>query len=100
MRCSSPDCRVTYQATVDHYRLDGLEALPRPIQNPRPPVLVGGGGPRMLALAGALADIAGVHARLGPSGFDAQAAEGSAGGIVKKINLVADCCVRIRTTNA
>jgi probable F420-dependent oxidoreductase len=73
-----------------HYRLDGLEALPRPVQNPRPPVLVGGGGQRMLALAGSLADIAGVHARLGPGGFDAAAAEGlSRASIDKKISLVA-----------
>jgi alkanesulfonate monooxygenase SsuD/methylene tetrahydromethanopterin reductase-like flavin-dependent oxidoreductase (luciferase family) len=56
-----------------YYRLDGLEALPQSVQNPRPPVLVGGGGPRMLALAGSLADIAGVHAQLGPGGFDAAA---------------------------
>ena len=73
-----------------HYRLDGLEALPRSVQDPRPPILVGGGGPRMLALAGSLADIAGVHARLGPEGFDARAAEElSRANIDKKINLVA-----------
>ena len=73
-----------------HYRLDGLEALPQPVQDPRPPVLVGGGGPRMLALAGSLADIVGVHARLGPHGFDAGAAEGlSRKSVVQKINLVA-----------
>jgi probable F420-dependent oxidoreductase len=73
-----------------YYQLDGLEALPRPVQDPRPPVLVGGGGPRMLALAGSLADIAGVHARLGPGGFDADAAgELSRASIDKKISLVA-----------
>jgi probable F420-dependent oxidoreductase len=73
-----------------YYRLDGLEALPRSAQDPRPPVLVGGGGPRMLALAGSLADIAAVHARLGPGGFDAGAAEGlSRASIDKKISLVA-----------
>src|SRR5438067_2187576 len=27
-----------------HYRLRGLTALPRPVQQPRPPVIVGGGG--------------------------------------------------------
>jgi probable F420-dependent oxidoreductase len=73
-----------------HYRLDGLEALPQPVQDPRPPVLVGGGGPRMLALAGSLADIVGVHAQLGPHGFDAGAAEGlSRNSVVQKINVVA-----------
>jgi hypothetical protein len=73
-----------------YYRVDGLEALPHPVQDPRPPVLVGGGGPRMLALAGSLADIAGVHARLGPGGFDAQAAEGlSRASVDKKVRLIA-----------
>lgn len=73
-----------------HYRLECLEALPRSVQDPRPPVLVGGGGPRMLALAGSLADIAGVHLQHGPGGFDARAAEGlSRANINKKIGLVA-----------
>lgn len=73
-----------------YYRLGGLEALPRSVQDPRPPILVGGGGPRMLALAGSLADIVGVHAQLGPGGFDAGAAEGlSRASIDKKISLVA-----------
>jgi probable F420-dependent oxidoreductase len=73
-----------------YYLLDGFEALPGPVQDPRPPILVGGGGPRMLALAGSLADIVGVHAQLGPGGFDAGAAQGlSRESIYKKISLVA-----------
>jgi probable F420-dependent oxidoreductase len=74
----------------DHYELNGLEALPRPVQTPRPPILVGGGGAKMLALAGRYADVAGVHVRLGPAGFDATAAEGlSRASIDEKIGLVA-----------
>ncbi|MEZ5406574.1 MAG: TIGR03621 family F420-dependent LLM class oxidoreductase [Acidimicrobiales bacterium] len=52
-----------------HYRVDGLEGLPR---TGRPlPLLIGGGGPRILALAGRRADIAGIHptlrsGRIGP----------------------------------
>jgi probable F420-dependent oxidoreductase len=72
-----------------HYQLDGLEALPRAVQDPRPPILIGGGGPRMLALAGSLADIAGVHAQLGPGGFDEEAAKGlSRAAIGDKIGLI------------
>jgi probable F420-dependent oxidoreductase len=48
-----------------HYRFHGLAGLPETIQRPRVPLLIGGGGPRILALAGRMADIAGIHARLG-----------------------------------
>ncbi|MDX5453532.1 MAG: TIGR03621 family F420-dependent LLM class oxidoreductase, partial [Rhodococcus sp. (in: high G+C Gram-positive bacteria)] len=40
-----------------HYRIDGLKGSPRPRQGPRPPIAVGGGGPKMLALAAKYADI-------------------------------------------
>lgn len=41
----------------EHYRIDGLETRPRPIQEPHPPILLGGGKPKMLRLAGREADI-------------------------------------------
>lgn len=59
---------VSHRGT--HYQLDELEGLPR---TARPlPLLVGGGGPRILALAGRRADIAGIHptlrsGRIGPT---------------------------------
>src|SRR3954452_1111614 len=41
----------------DHYRIEALDALPKPIQQPHPPLIVGGsGGPRSLALAARFAD--------------------------------------------
>jgi len=40
-----------------HYRLRGAVSAPRPLQQPRPPILVGGGGPGLLAVAAAEADI-------------------------------------------
>jgi F420-dependent oxidoreductase-like protein len=40
-----------------HYQLQDLRALPKPVQRPRPTLLVGGGaGPRSLALAARFAD--------------------------------------------
>jgi len=51
--------------TGKHYRISGLDGLPKPIQHPHPPIAVGGGGRRMLELAGRVADIAGVYANLG-----------------------------------
>ncbi len=56
------------------YHVDGLEALPPVVQRPRPPILVGAGGPRMLDVAGRLADVVGLHVTLGPGGFDERAA--------------------------
>jgi alkanesulfonate monooxygenase SsuD/methylene tetrahydromethanopterin reductase-like flavin-dependent oxidoreductase (luciferase family) len=40
-----------------HYRLEGLEALPKPVQRPRPHVIMGGNaGPRSARMAAAYAD--------------------------------------------
>ena len=40
-----------------HYRLDALDALPKPLQQPRPPVIVGGSAqPRTARLAARFAD--------------------------------------------
>ena len=43
-----------------HFQIDGLEGFPKPMQTPRPPIMIGGGRPRMLRLAGREADIIGV----------------------------------------
>jgi F420-dependent oxidoreductase-like protein len=40
-----------------HYTLEGLDAQPRPVQSPRPPLIMGGSaGPRSVALAARYAD--------------------------------------------
>ncbi|MGH7764034.1 MAG: TIGR03621 family F420-dependent LLM class oxidoreductase [Candidatus Dormibacteraceae bacterium] len=44
-----------------HYKVSGLEAAPSPVQKPHPPILLGGGGRRMLQLAAREADIVGVN---------------------------------------
>ena len=73
-----------------HYRISGLEARPRPVQKPRPPILVGGGGPKILDLAGRRADIVGLHPRLGTGGFTADSAAGLArASIDKKVGVIA-----------
>lgn len=43
----------------NHYRLGAAQVRPRPIQQPHPPILMGGGGPRILKLAARQADIVG-----------------------------------------
>jgi probable F420-dependent oxidoreductase len=40
-----------------HYQVDNLDALPRTVQQPRPPILLGAAGRRMLSLAAREADI-------------------------------------------
>jgi probable F420-dependent oxidoreductase len=51
-----------------HYRVTGLDGFPRPPQRPHPPILVGAGGRRMLAIAGRQADIVGILPRALPGG--------------------------------
>jgi len=51
----SEEKSVTFAGT--YYRLNQLEAVPRPVQQPRPPIMIGGRQRRMLALAGREADI-------------------------------------------
>jgi probable F420-dependent oxidoreductase len=48
-----------------HYAINGYNMLPKPAQRPCPPILIGGGGRRMLALAVREADIVGVNAASG-----------------------------------
>jgi probable F420-dependent oxidoreductase len=43
-----------------HYAINQLDGFPKPVQRPRPPILIGAGSPRMLRLAGREADIVGI----------------------------------------
>ncbi|QKT05867.1 LLM class F420-dependent oxidoreductase [Gordonia sp. X0973] len=52
----------------EFYQIKGLEGSPRPRQGPRPPIAVGGGGPKMLALAAKHADIISVAPGTTPDG--------------------------------
>lgn len=56
-----------------HYQVHGLEGQPKPLQRPRPPIVIGGGGPRVLALAGRHADIVGLNPALAAGVIDAHA---------------------------
>lgn len=48
----------------EFYRVENMEALPRCVQLPGPPILMGAGGPVMLDLAGRKADVVGIHATM------------------------------------
>jgi probable F420-dependent oxidoreductase len=50
--------------TGKHYRISGVEASPAPVQKPHPPIILGGGGRRMLSLAAREADIVSINYKL------------------------------------
>jgi probable F420-dependent oxidoreductase len=47
-----------------HYRISALEGTPKPVQKPHPPIVIGGGGRRVLSIAAREADIISVNANL------------------------------------
>jgi probable F420-dependent oxidoreductase len=50
--------------TGKHYKVEAVEAAPSAVQKPHPPIVLGGGGKRMLQLAGREADIVSVNFNL------------------------------------
>ncbi len=56
------DGPVTFHG--EHYRVTELDGQPKPVQRPHPPFIVGGGGPKILALAAREAEIVGINANL------------------------------------
>ena len=55
----------------DHYNVTAHEGTPKPLQKPGPPILLGGGGKRMLTLAAQQADIIGINVSLAAGVIDA-----------------------------
>jgi probable F420-dependent oxidoreductase len=47
-----------------HYTIKEYDGIPKPAQQPHPPILVGGGGEKLLKLAGREADIVGINPNL------------------------------------
>jgi probable F420-dependent oxidoreductase len=61
-----------------HYEIAGLDGQPKPLQSPHPPFLVGGGGRRVLTIAGREADIVGINPSIVSGAVDAAAARSGA----------------------
>lgn len=51
-----------------HYTITNLNAVPKPTQRPHPPILIGGGSPRMLSMAAREADIVSVNVKTSAEG--------------------------------
>jgi probable F420-dependent oxidoreductase len=56
----------------EHYRIQGLEGFPKPVQA-HVPIVVGGGGPRVLRFAARHADIVGINVNLAVGVIDERA---------------------------
>ena len=50
-----------FNFTGEHYTITGHEGLPKPVQSPHPPIMIGAGGERMLRFAAREADIIGIN---------------------------------------
>jgi probable F420-dependent oxidoreductase len=68
----------------EHYRIDGLDSLPKPVQRPHPPFLIGGGARRVLSIAGREAQIVGINPSIHSGQVDQAAAQNGAAGETDK----------------
>jgi probable F420-dependent oxidoreductase len=74
-----------------HYTVAGLPGTPLPAQRPHPPILIGGGGRRILALAGREADIVSVNFDLSSGTIGTHlGATATAGATAEKVGWVRD----------
>jgi probable F420-dependent oxidoreductase len=80
-----------FSFTGEHYTIRDHDGFPKPVQRPHPPVIIGGGGPRVLGIAAREADIVGVNGTLhaGVIGDEAIATM-TRGAVVDKVGVVAD----------
>ena len=75
----------------EHYKVTDYDGFPKPVQAPCPPILIGGGGTRVLGIAAREADIVGVNGTLAAGVFGAEAfATMTAEAVAGKVAIVAE----------
>lgn len=85
-RCFGPD---SFSHDGPHYRAADVDGHPKPVQRPHPPLLLAGGGPKVLGLAGREADIVGINFSLAAGTLDPSAgATGTAARTDEKIEAI------------
>jgi probable F420-dependent oxidoreductase len=72
-----------------HYTISNYNGLPKPVQGPCPPILIGGGGKRVLSYAARNADIIGINGTMtagvvGPDAISTMTADA----VTDKVNIV------------
>ena len=75
----------------EHYSVTDYDGQPKPVQAPCPPILIGGGGPRVLGIVPREADIVGVNGTLDAGVFGPEAfATMTADAVEAKVAIVAE----------
>ena len=72
----------------EYYRITDHDLLPKPVQRPHPPILIGGGGRRVLSIAAREADIVGINPNLKGGTMASGAKDATADAVDIKIEIV------------
>jgi len=76
----------------EYYKIDGLMGLPRPVQKPGPPIVVGGGGKQILKIGAEFANVVDIAPRTAyPSGLTKIPWQLTREAVVEKIEWVKKC---------
>jgi probable F420-dependent oxidoreductase len=62
--CGLLETEGPFSFSGKHYTVTGHRGTPRPVQTPRPPIIIGGGGKRVLSIAARVAEIVSINVNL------------------------------------